>query len=420
MQDIPTKATGDQLTATEWNNVPDELENSITDTNQTLSGADRHQVSKSMSNYTATGDHYIDAGVADAYVLNPKGSFEAPTELFDGLRARFRVANTNTGVSTINVASLGVKDIKKYGGGADLVAGDLVQDAVAEVAYVQSLDDFELISMEDPIIREAIPLIPDLSGCLLANNGAAPATDVDVGSGFFRSTTTFDVFTNTATFTKRVNATWVQGTNQGGLADALVATPGTWYHVFGLGKPDGTVDFGFDTDLNATNLLADANVVAAGFTLYRKVGSIKLLAASIATFYMYETENGERHTYLKEPITEGFTNTIVDGADATPTSQDAFTPTGISVKAIFYTTASFNAGAPAGNFSAAIYSPFRTAITVQANNIVLRAQRGTTAPGFDTNEIEVITDTTPNVVWTVFRGALTGTAFALTLKGWIE
>ena len=47
------------------------------------------------------------------------------------------------------------------------------------------------------------------------------------------------------------------------------------FHVYLLGNAAGTsADIGFDTSLTATNLLADAAVIAAGLTTYRRVGSV--------------------------------------------------------------------------------------------------------------------------------------------------
>lgn len=50
--------------------------------------------------------------------------------------------------------------------------------------------------------------------------------------------------------------------------------PNCTYHVHLIAKADGSNDLGFDTRIDASNLLADATVSAAGFVKYVRVGSI--------------------------------------------------------------------------------------------------------------------------------------------------
>lgn len=66
---------------------------------------------------------------------------------------------------------------------------------------------------------------------------------------------------------------WVEGGTigggaAGGRAAGVSLTNNTWLILFMISKPDGTVDAGWDTDLNATNLLA----TATGYTKYRPIG----------------------------------------------------------------------------------------------------------------------------------------------------
>jgi hypothetical protein len=57
-----------------------------------------------------------------------------PAGYTTGLRFFFNPANTNTGATTININSLGAKNITKFGATA-LIAGDLVAGAEAEIYY---------------------------------------------------------------------------------------------------------------------------------------------------------------------------------------------------------------------------------------------------------------------------------------------
>ncbi len=134
MENIPTKNTGDSLTAAEFNQIPDELENAITNTGISLSAGDVSQLSKAIANYVASGDFYTDSGVADAYVLIVQGSKQGPTAHTAGTRVRFIVGNTNTGASTINVNSIGIKNIKTFDG-EDPVAGDIPSGVILTLEY---------------------------------------------------------------------------------------------------------------------------------------------------------------------------------------------------------------------------------------------------------------------------------------------
>lgn len=131
MQLVPTQVDNSTaLSAVDFNPIPLEEENAIRDTNQTLSGSDLYQLSRAMAAYAGIGNFYIDSGSANVYVIN-KTTFTPPfqirplTELFTGASFRFIPANTNTGASTINIDSLGVKNIK-LPNGADTPPGSIL------------------------------------------------------------------------------------------------------------------------------------------------------------------------------------------------------------------------------------------------------------------------------------------------------
>ena len=102
----------------------------------------------------------------------------------------------------------------------------------------------------------------------IANNIADPNNDIDFGAGNF----TFSDFSGQAVasaLTKRLDATWVAGTNQGGL-DTGAKTLNTWYHCYAIYNPTTLVaDFIFSTNATTPNLLP------SGFTKFKRVGSIK-------------------------------------------------------------------------------------------------------------------------------------------------
>jgi hypothetical protein len=72
-----------------------------------------------------------DTGAADAYVVAVSSNIASYTA---GLTVRFKAVNANTGASTVNVNSLGVKSIKRNDGSA-LQAGDISAGQIVEIAY---------------------------------------------------------------------------------------------------------------------------------------------------------------------------------------------------------------------------------------------------------------------------------------------
>lgn len=134
MQDLNGKITGNTLTAAEWNEVPSELQNVIEAFGQILSTGDLNQLGKSIAAYAAAGDWYTGGGAADAYTATKLAGLQAPPDYFTGMVVRFRATANNTGASTVNVNSLGVKNIKREDGSA-LNPDDISTDRDAWMRY---------------------------------------------------------------------------------------------------------------------------------------------------------------------------------------------------------------------------------------------------------------------------------------------
>jgi len=149
MKNLPNYNDGDTMPAADFDTIPNELENVITTTGIALSGSDVFQIAKSIANMLAAGDFYADTGAANSYVLSAISLRKTPTAYVDGFRCRFRVGNTNTGSSTINVATLGVKSIKKSDGITDPSPGDLPAGEITELAFDANNNVFVLFSHKD-------------------------------------------------------------------------------------------------------------------------------------------------------------------------------------------------------------------------------------------------------------------------------
>lgn len=140
MQDLTGKITGSTLTAAEWNQLPQEVQNVITALGITLGSGDLNQLGKAIAGYVAGGSYYVDSGAVNTLVLSPVGSKQSPASYFDGMRVDVKPANTNTGAATVNVNGLGVKNITDTG-----VGGELEADVDTALRYNNGTGEFEII-----------------------------------------------------------------------------------------------------------------------------------------------------------------------------------------------------------------------------------------------------------------------------------
>ena len=178
MEDLNDKVTGGTLTAAEWNQVPSEIQNVIEGLGITLSSGDLNQLGKAIAGYVANGTFYTDSGAADAYVLTTIGSKQSITAYTDGLKINFLAANPNTGASTVNVAGLGVKNIK-LSGGTDPAAGDIT--ARTEAVFDLANDRFELIRIGQ--VKTTVVTVSDAAFAPQSDTKNIEFTAVGAGGG---------------------------------------------------------------------------------------------------------------------------------------------------------------------------------------------------------------------------------------------
>lgn len=124
-----------------------------------------------------------------------------------------------------------------------------------------------------------------LYGCAIGNNVTDPTNDIDFAAGVVADSTNA-LYMTAGALTKRLDAAWVAGAGQGGLFSGSIAN--TSYHCFIIMNPTtGAVDAGFDTSVIAANR-------PAGYTYYRRVGSIRRDSSAIRTFL----QSGNVFTWL--------------------------------------------------------------------------------------------------------------------------
>lgn len=125
-----------------------------------------------------------------------------------------------------------------------------------------------------------------LSGLKLSNNGSDPTNDIDVATGVARDSTNVVNLTLGSALTKRLDANWAAGTNQGMRNSAAAITNAT-YHLYLVAKAGGA-----DVDIYAHTSSAVATVITAlqaetggaSYLYARRIGSIIRASAAILLF----------------------------------------------------------------------------------------------------------------------------------------
>jgi hypothetical protein len=122
-------------------------------------------------------------------------------------------------------------------------------------------------------------------GLTLSNNAGDATNDIDIAIGDANSDDASpidrEVIYLAAGLTKKLDTTWVVGTNQGMLASGAALADGT-YHIFLIKRPDtGVVDIAADSSATGANVFANTNVA---YTKKRRIGSILRRSAALELF----------------------------------------------------------------------------------------------------------------------------------------
>ena len=147
-KDTGSGTPGTRLEADDRNIIQDELTNAVTGSGQTLNSpgifTDNSQLELALAIYGAGGSSYmIDTGIADTYLLDAVGTKTAPPFYFDGMTVQFVAGSDNTGDSTVDIASLGAKNIRRKDG-TILTAGEISGNTT--IRYNASGNRFDIIS----------------------------------------------------------------------------------------------------------------------------------------------------------------------------------------------------------------------------------------------------------------------------------
>lgn len=123
-----------------------------------------------------------------------------------------------------------------------------------------------------------------LYGCTLSNNGSDATNDIDITAGNCIDSTNAVLMT-CAAMTKRLDANWAAGTNQG-FRYSGAAIANTTYHIYAASKADGTQDYYADPSATIATVLTHLQAETGGsaYLYLRRIGSIIRVGAAIKAF----------------------------------------------------------------------------------------------------------------------------------------
>jgi hypothetical protein len=165
-------------------------------------------------------------------------------------------------------------------------------------------DKFLLYSIADSDVRSSsldqLPLPRSyLAGCGLANNAGDATNDIDIAVGVCRDSTNITNI-NCAAMTKRLDANWAAGTNQG-FRNSAAAITDTTYNIYAVATAAGVQDYYAHTSLVVATVLTalQAETGGASYIYARMIGSILRESGAIVLF----TQTGDdfiRATFVLE------------------------------------------------------------------------------------------------------------------------
>ncbi len=158
---------------------------------------------------------------------------------------------------------------------------------------------------------DGAPPFPEkhISGLVVSNNGSDANNDIDISTGSCRDGSNAKNMVLSVAITKRLDANWAVGTNQGGLDTSSEATS-TWYYVWLILRSDtGVVDALFSTSSTAPTM-------PANYDYKRLIGAVFNDGSSnITAFKAYETAGGGLQVRWDSPTLDvDISNTLTTSA----------------------------------------------------------------------------------------------------------
>lgn len=309
-----SKVDGNTVSASEWNQLA-EVNNFVTNTGQTPSTDNLQQMGIASARYSSAGQHFEDSSAsANTYILSPVSPFRSPVSstagevYFIGMRITFKTANANTGASTVNVNSLGVKSLKKSDGTTDVTTGDI--PAGQYVTFIYNGTHF-VKQNQTPATSTAQGISYLTTPVSWTNNTTDANNDIDYTTGVIDHDDGSGQSLATTALTKQLDATFVAGNNQGGL-DTGTKANSTWYQIFAItNNTTNAVDYLFSASRTSPT-------IPSGWTRRRWLGAIRTNASGNIdqAYFAIRTPFGQQVAFQTGEVATG--TTLIPKDDTKP------------------------------------------------------------------------------------------------------
>jgi hypothetical protein len=277
---ITNKQTGQNLSAPEWNQF-NEINNLLLTAGITPSDAVTTQMANAVARYSAGSTFYTDSGAANTYILTSSNGFATPVlngaGYFNGMTIVFRAGNANSGASTVNVNSAGVKNLKKTDG-TDVATGDIL----TTVDVVFRYDGTNFIKLEG--VNPATATIQGKSylpkNITIANNVASPNDTIDFGAGTYITLAGNQIYLPAISKKIQASGSWTAGTGQNGL-DTGARAVSTFYRTYVVqNNSTQAYDILFSTSASSPTIPSGySNLGLLNYALIRVNGSNNIAVA---------------------------------------------------------------------------------------------------------------------------------------------
>jgi len=255
-------------------------------------------------------------------------------------------------------------------------SGTPVRQAIGTNNQVLTADSAQTNGLKWESIASAVYSPGHLKGLTLSNNGTDPTNDIDIAVGTAIDSTDAVNIVLAGALTKRLDAAWAVGTNQGGLDTGSIAN--TTYHIWLIKRSDtGVVDALFSTS-------ASAPTMPASYNYKRRIGSIMRVGGAIVTFVQTGDYFRRKASILDIDVSNPGTGAV---------TRTLSVPTGIKIKALMNLRLECGAGTGTNcllsDLDANDEAPSGTAAPLGNLNVP--------ASGFQNIVIEIMTNTSAQI-----------------------
>jgi hypothetical protein len=231
-----------------------------------------------------------------------------------------------------------------------------------------------------------------LAGLTLSNNVGDATNDIDIAAGAARDATNAVDIVLAASITKRLDATWVVGTSQGGLDTGAIAN--ALYYVWLIKRSDtGVVDVLFSTS-------ATSPTMPTNYDYKRRIGAITRAGATILPF----TQTGDEFLY---------TTTVLDANGITVGGARVLTTLSIPPSTTALISVTFTNAGAAG---LRVTTPGETDAAPSATAVPLQNMR-VAAGAVDGADFSIRADSSSRIA---SRSNIAASTVSITTRGWID